>query len=143
MELRTKTIDSAVNHCAQVVGLAKAFRPNVIEKCAGNAPGASTLFDYCPGNGTRYIVMVADISGFGVALEILGRGGKRCFQVSLLNGGHGKTMTCGSDDFLHFSYVQDKLGVNKVDAVVLAELIGYVCGIDAVSCEQYLSTLRE
>ena len=54
-----------------------------------------------------------------------------------MNGGSGQAMTVGGNDFLHYSYVQEKLGVNEVDAVVLAEVIGYLCDIQAVSCEEY------
>lgn len=140
MELRTKPIESAFTHAAQVVGLSKPFRPEIVRGCAAEA-GSTSLFEYCPGNGTRYVVMVANISGFGVALEMLGTSG-RCFQISLLNGGSGKTMTCGASDFLHYRYLQEKLVVGLADSVVLAEMIGFVCGLGAISCADFLSTTR-
>lgn len=117
-ELRQKSIQESI--------VGKSGRPS------------SRVIDYCPGNGTRYLLVISDLGGIEKwGLDLLGRTG-RCYLVSWMNGGvSGRCMTVGSSDFLHYSYVREKLGCSEVDAVVLAEAIAHFCGLTAVSCEQY------
>lgn len=101
-------------------------------------PGPVKLFEYCPGNGTRYVLLVTDVSKMSdEALKHMGRSGDRCYVVSHLNGGAGHSMTVGGGDFLHYNYVREKLKVNEVDAVVIAEIVAFMCQLKAVSCEEY------
>jgi hypothetical protein len=136
-----------------------------------NADDSMRVVDYQPGNGTRYVVLFGFISrpdppadatnvGNGVlrstalpvkALELLGRSDaheavkKRLVQVTLFRGGSGRSLIVGGTELVHWVYVKEKLGVPEPDAVVLAELIGQVCWLEAMSCEQYeqYDALRE
>lgn len=100
-------------------------------------PGQTQLVEYAPGNGTRYVLVVADLTSLGEDLQRIGRTkDEPCYLVAWVNGGSGKAMTVGSG-LLHHRYVREKLECSVSDAVVLAELIGWLCDVEAVSCEDF------
>lgn len=114
-----------------------------LQGCEEKFPGGTMLVDYCPGNGTRYVLVVTDLTSLDEDLKLLGRDGeKQCHQIAWMNGGAGKAITIGGHDFLHYSYVRNKFQCSEVDAVVLAELIGYLVDRPAMSCEEYIETIE-
>lgn len=118
---------------------------------ASSASGTVRVVDYQPGNGTRYVVLFSmlkrndsddlfrcSLPEGGLSLLGLPESGDdaRFVQVTLF-GGLGRSMIVGASPIIHWHYVYEKLGVSELDAVVLAELIGFVCQLECVSCEQY------
>lgn len=95
-------------------------------ECSG-----TTVVDYQPGNGTRYVVAITDLTDLrSEARDTLGGHGQAdsLFQVSRLNGGRGASMMIA--DRVSWHRVKEcGLGGADVDAVVLAELIGYLTGL--------------
>jgi len=118
MELRTKPIEESIskNICA---------------------PGGVRFVEFCPGNGTRYQLVIVPLTSKAMAGAI-GASTERCtYLVSKVNG-KTAVMTVGGSDFIHYNYVMEKLGCGLPDAVVIAELLGYLLGIRHVSCEEFL-----
>lgn len=96
----------------------------------------SRLVEYQPGNGTRYLMMVTDLRGSLPARQWLGLGSETSSGWVITRLDSPASMVISGQMFLHWSYVADKLRVNKADAVVLAELIGYLTGTATMSCAQ-------
>lgn len=94
--------------------------------------------EYQPGNGTRYVLVITDLSCLTVdALKSIGtRTDRSTYLVTKVEGNPG-VMTVGGSDFLHYSYVADKFKCSISDAVVLAELLGYLLNLKHVSCEEF------
>lgn len=141
----------------------KATVADGITSSVASADDCVRVVEYQPGNGSRYVVLFSFINrpdppadptdvGNGVlrstslpikGLELLGRGDaqnaitKRLVQATLFQGGAGRSLIVGGTEAIHWVYVKEKLGVSEPDAVVLAELIGEVCWLEAMSCEQY------
>lgn len=98
--------------------------------------GYTTMVDYQPGNGTRYIVSITDFTTLSdEAKSTLGYGPPMpvpLFQVTRLNGGFGMSMVFGERDEISWREFQ-KCGVTtaEADAVVLAELVGHLTGLKA------------
>ena len=114
--------------------------------------GPVTVVDYCPGNGTRYTLTVAHIrvpssmdsypddallqrqdpSGAAKLMAVAPDGGivvaydQRHTSQVFSNGG-----------FVHWSYLLGRLTNNEADAIVLAEVVAYFTGGEAVTPDQY------
>lgn len=88
--------------------------------------GSTVVYDYQPGNATRYVVAVTRIEDRQAAL-MLGHGPVvPVWIVALLSRNQG-AMTVGRE-YVHTGYVAEKLRCNDADADVLAELIAHVTG---------------
>lgn len=81
--------------------------------------GDVRLVNYQPQNGTRYMVLMTSVSAeIGLALGMGGVGAVFCLPLFPKR----PAVMIVSGSFIHFRYVQEKLGVGLADAVVLAEL---------------------
>lgn len=88
----------------------------------------SAVVEYQPGNGTRYLVVLADIRDEEAARVLGCPCPATCFTFPLT----GKSIILGwDDDILHWVYVKEKLGCSFPDAVVLTELLAHLLNIDA------------
>lgn len=80
--------------------------------------GNTTVLEYQPGNGSRYIIHLTDLRSMG---------GHRVF--ALMTEGHGTCMTVmPGAGYLASGYVREKLKVGLGDSVVIAELIAHLTG---------------
>lgn len=102
---------------------------------SGTPADFSCLVEYQPGNGTRYVLVLTRVDVLGrKALECLGIGStvEPRWLVSLPINRTKGSIVIGAGDLLHYSYIQEKMLPGIVDAAVIAELIGTLCGIDFV-----------
>ena len=89
--------------------------------------GGFRMVDYQPGNGTRYVIAFQRVPNNDETSAIQQRAGlpENAVIVSWLF--EHKCMPLSLDaDFLHWSYVQEKLRCSTPTAVVLAELFAFV-----------------
>lgn len=98
----------------------------------GDGRVSGVVIDYQPGNGTRYVLSFQHITDPGCA-QHLGVSGGGCVVgwVDHLT----IVVPTYRGAFLDWSYVAEKLKVNKADAVVLAEVIGYIAGVRSTTSE--------
>lgn len=100
--------------------------------------GASTIVEYAPGNGTAYRLMITRLDWFSERTTMkFGSSNKGTAVVSDLNGGHSPVVVGNGAALLHYRRIKEKMGFNWVDSVVIAELLGHLLGLPAVSCEEY------
>ena len=130
------------------------FHPEVrqlpLEKCIkmkAEKSSSSTVVDYVPGNGTRYIMVFTDLTtlmAYGDVSNLVGvQRGVACMSVSWINSPRNPSMLV-TPGFLHYSRIREKLGTTTVDGVVIGELIAHLVeGITVVSTEEYLRSLSE
>lgn len=91
--------------------------------------GNVTMFEYQPGNGTRYFVHITDLRDMANAPPTIPGHGYPIYTVGLYTEGHGTCMTIQADrGYLASSYVAEKLKVGLGDASVLAEVIAHFTG---------------
>lgn len=95
-----------------------------------------TFVDYQPGNGTRYCVTLMSTDEFDP--PVCERMGWESGSVvaTLFSEKPYKSMMLAPTGFLHWSYVEEKLGVGESDAKVLAELFGYFLRREVVPCDE-------
>lgn len=99
--------------------------------------GGVRLVEYQPGNGRKYVVSVSDVSRHANKGLALARSARTAL-VWVKEHGRGWDCSIGGDSQVHFSLVQNRLGCSIFDAVVLAELLGFLLGRPAVSVEEFL-----
>jgi hypothetical protein len=106
--------------------------------------GGRQVVEYQPGNGTRYVLVITKVTNRGSvdseARDILGTGDATdTYLVTRLRGDQGHSMLVGGiEHSIHYKAVQTKLGCGLMsDAVVVAELIGYLLNMPHVSCEEF------
>jgi len=91
--------------------------------------GNVLMFEYQPGNGTRYFVHITDLRAMCTAPPTIQGHGHPVYTVGLYTEGHGTCMTVqGDGSYLAASYVAEKLKVGLGDASVLAEAIAHFTG---------------
>ena len=100
-------------------------------------PGPLRFFEYCPGNGTRYAMLMTQLGSLSEDARARLGTGPGGVLVTMMNYSNRQSIVVGNGDFLHYGYVKEKLDVSTSDAVVLAEFIGHVLGIKHVSCEDF------
>lgn len=103
-----------------------------------NGAGGVLFVESQPGNGTRYQFVLVPLRDPAVA-EAIGAVADS-YLVTKVNGRTG-VMTVGGGNFIHYSYVAEKLGTGLSDSVVIAELLGYLLGIRHVTCEEFLNDI--
>lgn len=101
------------------------------------ASGRVRLVEYKPGNGRRYVVTVSDMSGLPNA-DVLEHAAKRISLVWCQNYRRGWLASQKPSDGVHYSYVQTQLNCSIFDAVVIAELVGYLLGRPVISVEEFI-----
>jgi len=94
------------------------------------------LVEYQPGNGTRYILLVNRVEGPSGARELLSLPDVGGWIISRLIGHQTSVLVHSAGGTMHWSYVMEKFRCGRADAVVLAELIGHLTGIHAMSCAE-------
>jgi hypothetical protein len=99
--------------------------------------GGVRLVEYQPGNGRKYVVSVSDVSHHASKEAVLARP-RRTALVWVQSYGRGWDCSVGGDSPVHYSLVQSRLSCSIFDAVVLAELLGFLLGRPAVSVEEFL-----
>jgi len=106
--------------------------------------GDSTSILYAPANGTIYLVLIQKLAE--CSPELKDRMGLRDGEGWLVTYMGGVPMTSmvvidNQGGLLHWEYVREKLRVSAADAVVLAELIGFVTGRDFIPSEEFLEEI--
>lgn len=85
------------------------------------------VVEACPGNGTRYLLVITPVSD-AKAAKLLGAA-PGCCVVTLWPGmRQSRAMVCAPGGYLAASYVSEKLQVNLVDSEALATIIGKAIG---------------
>lgn len=101
---------------------------------------------YAPGNGSSYVVTFMSLSSFSQAVKDyfgFGLDGKGWLVTRVGYPPMPSMIVIDNPGaLLHWTYVQEKLGVGPADAIVLAELIGFVTGRGYLSCEEVLAEER-
>lgn len=104
----------------------KPIEESVFEVCEWST--ASTVVDYQPGNGTRYVIQFTKLDKDMGHFYGLGRSGG--WMVTYMRGGYGTTMVLSSLKGIVFpGDTYGKLTENMSDAYVLAEYIAHFCGM--------------
>lgn len=92
--------------------------------------GNIRVVQYEPGNSTRYEVLVSDFRGIAFG----GSGPEGGWVVAYGD----RSMVIPQGVFLHWTWVGKQLKIVSVsDCVVLAELLGHLLDLSAISCEEY------
>jgi hypothetical protein len=101
--------------------------------------GGIRAVEYQPGNGSRYSLVLSDLSFMPTTSRAV-KPPNGTVLVWCANFGKGwLTENYGSAP-VHFTSVREKLGCSITDAVVLAELIGYLLSRPYVSAEDFKKT---
>ena len=101
------------------------------------------VVSYTPGNGTKYDLMFTELSGFSELTKDLMGVPEKCWLVTVLNHDPRPSIILSdSGQFLHWTYVQEKLGLREPDAVVVTELIGHITGRPYATSEEVLHALK-
>lgn len=110
--------------------------------------GGVRLVEYDPGNGKKYVVSVSDVSQHPNKALALSRSG-RAVIVWIRDWDCGWSTQIGSSPYpnqppipVNWSLVQSRLSCSVFDAVVLAELLGYLLNRPAVSVDEFLQARR-
>ena len=106
--------------------------------------GSSTLISYCPGNGTKYLILITDVSHLGPESKDFMGLGSRGWGWLVTHVGHTpmtSMVVIDNGALLHWEYVREKLSVSISDAVVLAELIGFVTNRSYISSDDFLKSV--
>ena len=110
--------------------------------CNRETGQGTEILVYAPGNGSIYIVSFMDLSGFGPEVKDRFGLGNEMNGWLVTHVGHSPmpsmVVTDNGGGLLHWEYVREKLKVAAADAVVLAELIGFVTGRTYVPSEEFL-----
>lgn len=122
LDLRTKkTIEEGIESCETTHGV--------------------RIVEYSPGNGTRYVLSLVELHGFSPETsEWFGFDPKGfAWLVTWLNHSPMTSMVVVKDDgaLLHWIYLREKLNAGVPDAIVLAEVIGYITGRSYFPCEEF------
>lgn len=96
------------------------------------ASGGVTVVCYEPGNMTRYVLTFAKVPSGSCQLLAVDPGG---VVVSDIN--RQSTHAFQPKGLLHYEYVAEKLKRREPDAIVIAELIGFILSRPVISCEEY------
>lgn len=100
---------------------------------------------YAPGNGSIYTVTFTNLSG--LSPEVNDRFGLGPDSTGWLVTHVGYSpmpsmiVTDNQGGLLHWEYVREKLKISAADAVVLAELIGFVTGRTYVLSDEFLEDI--
>jgi hypothetical protein len=120
------------------------FRTKTVEQgiVLRAALNESLFIEYQPGNGTRYPLLITPIHDFPTeARSRMGAGREpptgRELMVTLFRDEYRTVLVGGF--FLAPSYLQEKLGVGEVDAVIIGELLGHLYGVPAKTVEQHVA----
>lgn len=98
-------------------------------------------YEYQPGNGTRYVLVVTDLGRLhSFTRDQYGEG--EVFLVSWVNESGGKSMVFHKNTLLYPTYVMEKLQCGISDAAVIAELLGQKLGVAHLSCEEVQRTFK-
>lgn len=123
---RTKTIDESISY---------------EEKGEGHM-----LITYQPGNMTRYVLIFQKLSFIGgaEARQQTGTQHGTWLVSNVADSRNINTMlVVENNGFLHYSYVEEKMGVGTGDAVVLAEIIGEKLGRSYETSESVRISMME
>ena len=95
---------------------------------------------YEPGNGTRYTMLITEVSKFGfsdTARDALGLGTMSGGFVVAWPHLPYQTLIYTAGSYLAPNWMRNKVGCTLADAVVLCELLAYLTDCQAMSCEEY------
>jgi len=99
--------------------------------------GRARVVDYQPGNGTRYVLVLTSLSGHPSQEKVLTRE-DQCALVWVQNFKRGWIAGFGGTNLVHYSDIQKHLGCSIMDAVSLAEIIGFLLNRPCVSVDDFL-----
>jgi hypothetical protein len=108
--------------------------------------GDSTFLLYAPENGTIYLVVIQKIGGCSPKMkDRMGLGIDDGGWLVTYMGSVSTSMVVIDDPggLLHWEYVRRKLHVGAADAVVLAELVGFVTGRAYIPSEEFLEEAQK
>jgi len=94
-----------------------------------------TYVDYQPGNGTRFSYLFVEIVGMP---KLTANAGANPHSWLIMDTNNRRAHLFGAVGFLAPRYVAEKLALSESSSVVIAELISYVTGRTAYTCEEYL-----
>lgn len=97
--------------------------------CSDRKDGRARAVEYRPGNGTTYSLVLTDLSGMGMSRD------DNDTLVWVKNFGRSLTLSTGA---VSLTYVQDHLRCSIMDAVVIAELLGWLTGREGPSVETFI-----
>lgn len=94
---------------------------------------------YCPGDGTRYVIILTPLVGFSAEIRRnLGVGVEgEPVLVSLASDlGNVRGMVVDRGVFVDYNFVRKHLDTSLSSSIVLAEFIGWLLGGSAWSCDE-------
>lgn len=97
--------------------------------CSDKKDGRAHAVEYRPGNGITYSLVLTDLSGMGVSRN----DGDTIIWVK--NFSRSLVLPAGE---ISLAYVQDQLRCSITDAVVVAELLGWLTGREGPSVETFI-----
>jgi len=99
----------------------------------------SEVVCYCPGDGTRYVLVIMSLAWLSEASrEKLGVGvqGHPLMITLASDPGNARSFATYRGSFVHYDYIQEKLGTTLASSVTLAEFIGWLIDGKAWSCDE-------
>jgi len=98
----------------------------------------SEVVCYCPGDGTRYVVIVSPIKGYSdETLKKMGLSTKwENVLITLASDpGNAHSLITHRGAFVAYDWLKPKLDVTLASAITLAEFVGWLIGGNAWSCD--------
>ena len=99
--------------------------------------GDVRIVTYEPGNGTRYSVVLTNLGGLRKADYVLGPGSATLAYVS----NHGRAIVLERGRAIDYHRVQEVMRCSIFDAVVLAELLGHLTGVEHTTVEGFVQEM--
>lgn len=115
-------------------------KPTVQDGIVLREKNGSQLVIYEPGNGTRYTMLITQITPFGFtdkARDALGLGKRSIGYVVAWPHLRYQSLTYTAGSYLAPIWLCEKTGCTLADAVVLCELLAYLTDCTAQTCEEY------
>ena len=98
----------------------------------------SEVVCYCPGDGTRYVVIVSPIRFPDETLKQMGlsREWENVLITLASDPGNARSLLTHRGAFIAYDWLKPKLDVTLASAITLSEFVGWLIGGKAWSCDE-------
>lgn len=93
---------------------------------------------YCPGDGTRYVVIVSPLTGYSdETLENMGlsREWENVIVTLASDPGNARSLITHRGAFIAYDWIKPKLNTTLASSITLAEFLGWLLDGNAWSCD--------
>jgi hypothetical protein len=139
-DVRRKVRKSGTYRAAEATQMRKELRtkPDVRSGViVDETSGGSRLVMYEPGNKVRYSLVLTALGPFRKAGYVLGSGAGSLVCVT----SYGRSMVLPEGETIHHHVVQERMRCSVFDAVVLAELLGWLTGEECTTVESFVQEM--